>query len=166
MSGFYFISKLLRPSDCRPRVVLEIGSGPLTTGLVSASARADLLIYSDLLEVNLAEICSSLSGETAPHSDQPSLEFIASLERSSVSRLWERLLHRPTILTTSNILTTTVVSPHVLLPAPPTVIIVKLCVEFALQHLSQLDSALQRICSVLGSAISLDLSLNTIIFYI
>ena len=153
MASFYLISKLFRSLDCRPRVVLEVGSGPLTTGLVSASASADLLIYSDLLEVNLAEISSNLSGQTAPCSDQPSLEFIASLERSSVSRVWDRLVRSPTILTRSNILSPTVVSPHVLLPAPPIVIITKLCLEFALDHPTQLHSAMQRICSVLGSRI-------------
>ena len=140
----------LRPSECRPLVVLEIGSGPLTTGLVSASARADLLLYSDLLEVNLAEISSSLRGQTAPASDQPSLEFIASLERCSVRRLWERLVRSPAVLLRSDILSGPVVSPDVLLPAPPTVIITKLCLEFALHHQGQLHSALQRICSVLG----------------
>ena len=131
-------------------MVLEVGSGPLTSGLVSASASADLLIYSDLLEVNLAAISSSLGGQTAPDSDLPSLEFIASLERSSVSRLWERLVQRPTFMTRSNILSPPVVSPDVLLPRPPTVILSKLCLEFALSHLSQLDSALQRLCSLLG----------------
>ena len=130
--------------------MLEVGSGPLTTGLVSASARADLLIYSDLLEVNMAEISSSLRGQRAPDSDEPSLEFIASLENCSVGRVWERLVSCPSLVTRSDILSPGLVSPHLHLPAPPTVIITKLCLEFALNHPSQLHSAIQRISSVLG----------------
>ena len=146
----HFFLELKEEEESRPRVVLEIGSGPLTTGLVSASARADLLIYSDLLELNLTQISSSLRGQSAPESDQASLEFIASLENSSVGRLWQRLVQSPTVLLRSDILSEPVLSSQALLPAPPTVVISKLCLEFALHHRSQLHSALQRICSVLG----------------
>ena len=37
-----------------PRTVVELGSGPLLSGLASASAWADLLVAADLLPANLA----------------------------------------------------------------------------------------------------------------
>ena len=54
-------------------MVLEIGSGPLISGLVSASSCADLLIYSDLLPTNLAEISRSLTA----CSPCPFMDYIA-----------------------------------------------------------------------------------------
>ena len=44
-----------------PRVVVELGSGPLVSGLVSASSWAHLLVYSDLLDTNLTTLASSLN---------------------------------------------------------------------------------------------------------
>ena len=44
-----------------PRVVVELGSGPLVSGLVSATSWAHLLVYSDLLDTNLTSLASSLN---------------------------------------------------------------------------------------------------------
>ena len=98
----------------------------------------------------MAEISSSLRGQRAPDSEQSSLELIASLEKCSVERLWERLVSSPSLVSKSNILSPGLISSHLHLPAPPTIIISKLCLEFALSHPSQLHSAIQRICWVLG----------------
>ena len=74
----------------RPRVVLEIGSGPLISGLVSASSCADLLIYSDLLPTNLAEISRSLTAcSPCPFMDYIARQadsYIASISSGSVSQ--------------------------------------------------------------------------------
>ena len=48
-------------SRAQPRVVVELGSGPLVSGLVSASSWAHLLVYSDLLDTNLTTLASSLN---------------------------------------------------------------------------------------------------------
>ena len=63
---------------------------------MSASSSADLLVYSDLLPTNLAEISRSLS--PASPGDLPSLQYIASLEGSTVEVLRQRLASTPTLL--------------------------------------------------------------------
>ena len=45
----------------KPRIVVEIGSGPIISGLVSASRWADLLVYSDLLPSNCDHLLTSLA---------------------------------------------------------------------------------------------------------
>ena len=75
----------------RPRVVLEIGSGPLVSGLVSASSWADLLIFSDLLDNNLRHIKDSLkqlSEAEDTNDDNHELESfrcISNLEKINMS---------------------------------------------------------------------------------
>ena len=109
-----------------PRVVVELGSGPLVSGLVSASAWAHLLVYSDLLDTNLTTLASSLNkinqmdqelmGETKDHQveevlesndqvsedvDHPelaSLRFIAELEQISTTALMVRMASAPRVL--------------------------------------------------------------------
>ena len=71
-------------SAALPRVVVELGSGPLVSGLVSASSWAHLLVYSDLLDTNLTTLASSLNkinqmdqelmGETKDHQVEEVLE--------------------------------------------------------------------------------------------
>ena len=48
-------------SVAQPRVVVELGSGPLVSGLVSASSWAHLLVYSDLLDANITSLASSFT---------------------------------------------------------------------------------------------------------
>ena len=109
-----------------PRVVVELGSGPLVSGLVSASSWAHLLVYSDLLDTNLTTLASSLNkinqmdqelmGETKDHQveevlesneqvskdvDHPelaSLRFIAELEQISTTALMVRMASAPRVL--------------------------------------------------------------------
>ena len=64
-------------------MVLEIGSGPLISGLVSASSCADLLIYSDLLPTNLAEISRSLTA----CSPCPFMDYIARQADSYIASI-------------------------------------------------------------------------------
>ena len=69
----------------------------MTSGLVSASNSADLLVYSDLLPTNLAEISRSLSPDSP--GDLASLQYIASLEGCTVEVLRKRLSSTPILLT-------------------------------------------------------------------
>ena len=109
-----------------PRVVVELGSGPLVSGLVSASSWAHLLVYSDLLDTNLTTLASSLNkinqmdqelmGETKDHQveevlesneqvsedvghpELASLRFIAELEQISTTALMVRMASAPRVL--------------------------------------------------------------------
>ena len=88
-----------------PQIVLEVGSGPLISGpnefstaccseillclnnppgLASASASADLLIFSDLLSTNLSFLIGCLEN---PQPALPSLAFVANLEGCTVEKV-------------------------------------------------------------------------------
>ena len=129
-------------------MALEVGCGPLLSGLASASAWADLLIFSDLLPANLAFLLSSLHGT----SSCPALAFVAALEGVEVAKtpapapapapapspapavqessLLSRLSCTPLVTSPCDLLAPTVL-PHLGLATPPAVIVVKLCLEFA-----------------------------------
>merc|ERR1712218_165222 len=79
-----------------PQIVLEVGSGPLISGLASASASADLLIFSDLLSTNLSFLIGCLEN---PKPALPSLAFVANLEGCTVEKVLARLRSTPLITT-------------------------------------------------------------------
>ena len=141
----------------RPRVVLEIGSGPLVSGLVSASSWADLLIFSDLLEDNLRQIKLSLKqlSEASDANDAifelESIKCIAHLEKIDVLKVQERMDQTPKIIAKCNLFSLEIITPRLLLPNSPSVIIIKLCLEFALDHVSQLTPVLTRVSNILSS---------------
>ena len=111
-------------SRAQPRVVVELGSGPLVSGLVSASSWAHLLVYSDLLDTNLATLASSLNkinqiehqvnqtkhkqleevesneqvSKDVDHPELASLRFIAELEQISTTALMVRMARAPRVL--------------------------------------------------------------------
>ena len=123
-----------------PRVALEVGCGPLLSGLASASAWADLLIFSDLLPANLSFLLSSLHGTASC----PALAFVAALEGVEVAKtpapvpppavqessLLSRLSSTPLVTTPCDLLAPAIL-PHLGSATPPQVIVVKLCLEFA-----------------------------------
>ena len=111
-------------SRAQPRVVVELGSGPLVSGLVSASSWAHLLVYSDLLDTNLTSLASSLTkinqiehqvnqtkhkqleevesneqvSKDVDHPELASLRFIAELEQISTTGLMVRMASTPRVL--------------------------------------------------------------------
>ena len=151
-----FQSSSWRPSS-GPRVVLEIGSGPLVSGLVSASSWAELLIFSDLLDNNLRHIKDSLkqlSEAEVTNNDSHELESfrcISNLEKIDVSTLQERMNQTPKIIAKCNLFSQEIITPRLLLPNSPSVIIIKLCLEFALEDVSQLSPVLTRVSKLLVS---------------
>ena len=134
----------------RPRTVVEIGSGPLITGLVSASAWADLLIFSDLLETNRERIKETL-GNISSSPDLSSIELVANWEGISTEDLITRIEKCPKIITGSDLLSPTVLLPSLCLPQLPAVVIIKLCLEFALTSITDLAPTLSRLASIIAS---------------
>ena len=127
-----------------PRIVVEIGSGPIISGLVSASRWADLLVYSDLLPSNCNHILSSLS------SPGPAIKTIARLEDSAPHLVLTRLLAKPVLVTESNLFSRPVL-PHLGFGTKPSIVLAKLCIEFAVTELEQFWSVLQNIAALLDT---------------
>ena len=125
------------------------------SGLVSASSWADLLIFSDLLDDNLRHIKDSLKQLSEDTNDDSyeleSFKCISNLEKIDVSKLRERMNQTPKIIAKCNLFHREIITPRLLLPNPPSVIIIKLCLEFALEDVSQLTPVLTRVSDLLVS---------------
>ena len=130
-------------------MVLEVGSGPLISGLVSASRWADLLIYSDLLETNLCRISSTLRSLSSDPAC-PSLEYIAGLEDSSPEMLRARLGRTVSLVTRCDLLRPGLLTPSLPLTSPPNVLVSKLCLEFSISHTDLLQPTLANLSALLG----------------
>ena len=133
-----------------PRTVVEIGSGPLISGLVSASSWADLLIFSDLVESNRERIKETLSNVSSSPYDLSSLNFVADIEGINAEDLITRLERLPKIVTESDLFFPSVLHPSVCLPQPPAVVIMKLCLEFSMTSNSDIVPALSRVASLIA----------------
>ena len=119
----------------------------LRSGLVSASGWADLLVYSDLVQPNLHHLLTTLS---TPGPALPSLSYIAQIEHCSVDSLLSRLVSTPLVVTTCNILHRPVL-PHISLGVQPSIVLTKLCIEFAISTQDQVSTVLRNIASMLRS---------------
>ena len=133
-----------------PRTVVEIGSGPLISGLVSASSWADLLIFSDLVESNRERIKETLSNVSSSPYDLSSINFVADIEGINAEDLITRLERLPKIVTESDLFFPSVLHPSVCLPQPPAVVIMKLCLEFSMTSNSDIVPALSRVASLIA----------------
>jgi hypothetical protein len=136
------------PDAPRPRTVLEVGSGPLISGLASASGWADLLIYSDLLPANLAFLRGCLA---VPGPARPALAFIAELEGEPGG--WRALIGRlasTPLLTAQCDLLRPRLLPSIDLHRRPAVIVTKLCIEFATDSPAGVGRALAAMAGMLG----------------
>ena len=134
----------------KPLTVVEIGSGPLISGLLSVSAWADLLVFSDLLETNRERIKETLGNISSSSHDMFSVELVADMENISPEDLITRLRSCPKIITECDIFSTSVLHPSLGLPQPPGVVILKLCLEFALSSNTDLAPALSRLASIIA----------------
>lgn len=134
----------------KPRIVVEIGSGPLISGLVSASGWADLLVFSDLLESNRKRIKETLSNISSSPSDLSSIDLVADIEGISAKALITRLERCPKIIAESDIFFPGVLHPGLCLPQPPALVIMKLCLEFSITSTSDLAPALARVASIIA----------------
>ena len=130
-------------------MVVEVGSGPLISGLVSASRWADLLIYSDLLETNLCRISRTLRALSSDPAC-PSLEYIAGLEHCSPEMLRSRLMRTVSLVTRCDLLRPGLLTPSLPLTYPPNVVVSKLCLEFSISHTDLLQPTLANLSSLLG----------------
>ena len=130
--------------------MVEIGSGPLISGLVSASAWADLLVFSDLLESNRERIKETLSNISSSPPDLSSINLVADMEGISAEDLIIRLERLPKIIAESDISFRGVLHPGLCLPQPPAVVIMKLCLEFSINSTSDLAPALSRVASIIA----------------
>ena len=150
LHNFFMEKKKQEPTSVR--VVVELGSGPLVSGLLSAAGWADLLVFSDLLPANLAFLCACLH---QPAPALPSLAFVASLEgrEGGGAGVLARLLSTPLVTTHCDLLSPTLL-PHLTLPIPPTVICLKLCLEFAVSSQQQVWGVLGSIANMLGGLLA------------
>ena len=134
----------------KPRTVVEIGSGPLISGLVSVSAWADLLVFSDLLESNRERIKETLSNISSSPPDLSSINLVADIEGVSAEDLITRLEGLPKIIAESDLFFPGVLHPGLCLPQPPAVVIMKLCLEFSITSTSDLAPTLSRLASIIA----------------
>ena len=133
-----------------PRTVVEIGSGPLISGLVSASSWADMLIFSDLVESNRERIKETLSNISSSPYDMSSINFVADIESINAEDLITRLERLPKIVAESDLFFPSVLHPSLCLPQPPAVVIMKLCLEFSMASNSDIIPALSRVASLIA----------------
>ena len=78
-----------------------------------------------------------------------SIKCIVDLEKIDASKLQERMDQTPKIIAKCNLFHQEITTQKLLLPNSPSVIIIKLCLEFALDHVSQLTQVLTRVSNLL-----------------
>ena len=136
------------PSCNVPRIVLELGCGPLISGLASASFWADTLIFSDISKSNQKIVSESLYGQVELG---PSFDYIGSLENLTSAELHLRMKSKMVLVTECNILQLPVV-PNLSFGQSSVMVVTKLCLEFAVTNEKDLSKVLANISDIIPAS--------------